>query len=262
MTRQSSTGRRRAGMLSCRLRIIATPRRAASMLTDPSLARLPAIVHGFGTRHDDMAARLPDLWPLRAVQHERHGTRIAVVEGAREDVGEADGMLTERPGVLLAIATADCVPVLLARRDGRAVAALHVGWRGTRAGIVERFADLVRARGDDAGDWIAALGPAAHPCCYEVSDDLIADFCAHLASGPAALDPDVVAPAPRRIDLPAIVRWQLGRIGIAEVGASPACTMCALDPDGRPAFHSYRRDRATRTPVVDVQWSAIAIAPR
>lgn len=232
------------------------------MLTSSNLAHLSAIVHGFGTRHDDMAARFPDLWPMRAVQHERHGTRIAVVGHARDDVGEADGMITERPGVLLAIATADCVPVLLARRDGRAAAALHVGWRGARAGIVDRFADLVRARGDDAGDWIAALGPAAHPCCYDVSDDLVADFKSHMALGPAALDPAVVAPAPRRIDLPAIVRWQLGRIGIADVEASPACTMCAREADGRFTFHSYRRDRATRTPVVDVHWSAIAIAPR
>jgi copper oxidase (laccase) domain-containing protein len=113
------------------------------MLTSPLLDH-PAIVHGFGTRHDDMARLLPDYWADRPVQHERHGTRIAIADHARQDCGEADGMLTDRPGLLLAIATADCVPVLLARRDGREVAALHVGWRGAHAGIVERFGALVR----------------------------------------------------------------------------------------------------------------------
>jgi copper oxidase (laccase) domain-containing protein len=125
------------------------------MLTSPLLDH-PAIVHGFGTRHDDMAALLPDYWPRRPVQHERHGTRIAVVTQANEDCGEADGMITDRPGLLLAIATADCVPVLLARRDAREVAALHVGWRGALAGMVDAFAALVRARGGDPADWIAA----------------------------------------------------------------------------------------------------------
>lgn len=226
------------------------------MLTSPHLSRLPRILHGFGTRRDDMAALFPDLWSVRPVQHERHGTRIAIALHESEDAGEADGMLTDRPGLLLAIATADCVPVLLARRDGEEVAALHVGWRGAHAGMVERFAELVRSRGGDPGGWIAAIGPAAHPCWYEVSAQLVDDFRARVA-----LAPELVAPSPRRIDLLAIVRWQLGQAGIAQVSASPACTMCTLDVDGGHVFHSYRRDRETRTPVVDVQWSAIAIAP-
>jgi YfiH family protein len=224
------------------------------MLSTP-LLDLPAVVHGFGTRHDDMAASWPDYWPRRPIQHERHGTRIAVVTHANEDCGEADGMLTDRPGLLLAIATADCVPVLLARRDGREVAALHAGWRGAQGGIVQAFADLVRARGGAPGDWVAAFGPAAHPCCYEVSDDVIDGFVARWA-----LDRKTVAPAPRRLDLPTIVRLQLERIGVHAAAGRTECTLCHARADGHFAFHSYRRDRATRTPVVDVQWSAIAIA--
>jgi len=227
-----------------------------AMFTSPLLDH-PAIVHGFGTRHDDMAALLPAYWPRRPVQHERHGTRIAVVTAANEDCGEADGMLTDRPGLLLAIATADCVPVLLARRDGREVAAMHAGWRGAHDGIVEAFADLVRARGGAPGDWVAALGPAANPCCYEVSQDVVDGFATRWD-----LDPAFVAPAPRRLDLPAIVRRQLERIGVHAVAASNACTMCHAPHAGPFTFHSYRRDRATRTPIVDVQWSAIAIAAR
>jgi polyphenol oxidase len=226
------------------------------MFTSPLLDH-PAIVHGFGTRHDDMAVLLPDYWPRRPVQHERHGTRIAVVAAPNEDCGEADGMLTDRPGLLLAIATADCVPVLLARRDGREVAALHVGWRGALAGIVDAFAALVRARGGDPAERIAALGPAAHACCYEVGQEVIDGFVAR-----QGLAPGFVAPRPRRLDLPAIVRRQLERAGLGCVAARGECTMCHTRADGRWTFHSYRRDRETRTPVVDVHWSAIAIADR
>ncbi|MGJ7916868.1 polyphenol oxidase family protein, partial [Massilia sp. LXY-6] len=222
------------------------------MLTSPLLDH-PAIVHGFGTRHDGMAALLPDYWARRAIQHERHGTRIAIVTGPNQDCGEADGMLTASAGLLLAIATADCVPVLLARHDGREVAALHVGWRGAHAGIVDRFAALVRERGGDPADWIAAIGPAAHACCYEVSPELIEDFRARTALPLAA-----IAPRPRRLDLPAIVRWQLGQAGIKRVSMQAECTMCMRGDGGRFVYHSYRRDRETRTPMVDVQWSAIA----
>lgn len=227
-----------------------------AMLTSPLLDH-PAIVHGFGRRHDDLARLLPAYWPRRPVQHERHGTHIAIATQPNEDCGEADGMLTDRPGLLLAIATADCVPVLLARRDGREVAALHVGWRGAHAGIVDRFAALVRERGGDPGDWIAAIGPAAHACCYEVSAELIDDFCER-----TGLPRETVAPRPRRLDLPAIVRRQLGQAGVERVSVQAECTMCRRSGDGRFIYHSYRRDRETRTPVVDVQWSVIAIANR
>jgi YfiH family protein len=226
------------------------------MLTSPLLDH-PAIVHGFGRRHDDMQQLFPDYWPRRPVQHERHGTHIAIATQPNEDCGEADGMLTDRPGLLLAIATADCVPVLLARRDGREVAALHVGWRGAHAGIVERFATLVRERGGDPGDWRAAIGPAAHACCYEVSAALIDDFCER-----TGLPRETVAPRAHRLDLPAIVRWQLGQAGVERVSVQAECTMCRSGDDGRFIYHSYRRDRETRTPIVDVQWSVIAIADR
>jgi YfiH family protein len=226
------------------------------MLTS-SLLDHPAIVHGFGTRRDDMARRFPDLWAARPIQRERHGTRIAIATGPNQDCGDADGMLTDRPGLLLAIPTADCVPVLLARRDGRDVAALHAGWRGAHAGIVGSFAALLRERGGDPGDWLAAIGPAAQACCYEVSAELIGDFCER-----TGLPPDAIEPRPRRLDLPAIVRWQLGQAGFNAVSAQADCTMCVRDGEGLLTFHSYRRDRETRTPMVDVQWSAIAIVAR
>ena len=220
------------------------------------LAELETVVHGFGTRRDDMAAHFPQLWDKRPMQHERHGTHIAIAEREHQDCGEADGMVTERPGLLLCIATADCVPLLLARKDGKAVAALHVGWRGAYAGIIDRFAELLAVRGDAPGNWLAATGPSAGACCYQVSPELIAQF-----SERYAMPPQVIASDAGNLNLSGIAAWQLDRAGFATVSAAPECTMChaGADADGH-TFHSYRRDRETRTPIEDVQWSVIAIS--
>lgn len=224
------------------------------MLQSPVLGQLGRVVHGFGTRDDDMAELFPRYWPDRPVQHERHGTRIALVDRPNEDCGEADGMFTDRPGLLLCIATADCVPILLARTDGAQVAALHAGWRGALDGIVERFVELLRERADTPGNWLAGLGPSAGACCYEVSQEIVDQFSERYGMPPA-----LVAPQPRRLNLAGIVQWQLSRAGFREVSASPECTMCHRVDSGF-AFHSYRRDRETRTPVADVQWSVIGLA--
>lgn len=226
------------------------------MITSPILTQLGGVLHGFGTRSDDMARLFPDYWPERPIQHERHGTRIAIIDHAREDCGEADGMYTEQPGLLLSIATADCVPILLARADGRAVAALHAGWRGAVGGIVGQFAALLRERGDDPSNWVAALGPSAGACCYEVGEEVIAQFRERFD-----LPREAVVPRGRYLDLSGIVRTLVKRAGFAQVSAAAECTMCHREHDDAPfTFHSYRRDRETRTPVVDVHWSVIAIA--
>lgn len=229
------------------------------MMNNPALDAVAGIVHRFGRRGDDMARRFPAYWPHRPVQHERHGTRIAIALHADEDCGEADGMFTEQPGLMLAIATADCAPVLLARKDGAAVAALHVGWRGALAGIVPEFAALLARRGERTDDWVAAIGPTAGPCCYEVSDEIIGSFRERYP-----IDPHVLSPRHRRLDLARTVAWQLGQAGFGEIVTSGECTMChRLEAGGTdPGFiyHSYRRDRETRSPGIDVQWSVVAIA--
>lgn len=166
-------------------------------------------------------------------------------------------MFTERADALLTIATADCAPILLARRDGSAVAALHAGWRGAVDGIVDAFAAMLVARGDAPGNWHAAIGPSAAACCYEVSDEVIEAFRACYA-----IPQDVLAPEPRRLNLAGVVRWQLERAGFGVVWSSEACTMCSTGEGAGLVYHSYRRDRETRLPSVDVQWSVIAIAAR
>ena len=88
-----------------------------------------------------------------------------------------DGLMTDVPGVLLAVGVADCVPVLVVDRKRRAVAAFHAGWRGTLARIVERGVGRMRLRyGSEPEDLIAAVGPAIGPCCYAVGEELVSEF--------------------------------------------------------------------------------------
>jgi YfiH family protein len=229
------------------------------MIKSPLLNQLDSVVHGFGAREDKMTDFFPAYWGDRPVQRERHGTRIAVVTRAQEDCGEADGMFTDQAGLLLSIATADCAPILFARTDGKEVAALHVGWRGALDGIVHRFAELLEARGGKPSDWYAAIGPSAGACCYQVSSELIEQFRQRYD-----MPTSLIAPRPRYLNLAGIVERQLLRCGFTSISTSSECTICHcndLDSVGRGfKFHSYRRDRETRTPKVDVQWSVIAIA--
>ena len=82
---------------------------------------------------------------------------------------KGDGLMTNEPGVLLGIQTADCVPVLLADRKNRAVAAFHAGWRGTLARIVENGVGKMRLEfGSDPRHLVASIGPAIGQCCYGV----------------------------------------------------------------------------------------------
>ena len=85
--------------------------------------------------------------------------------------------MTDEPGLLLAIQTADCIPVLVADRKRRAVAAFHAGWRGTVKRIVESGIGRMRlAFGSQPEDLIAAIGPGIGPCCYAVGDEVLSEF--------------------------------------------------------------------------------------
>ena len=93
-----------------------------------------------------------------------------------------DGMMTNVPGLLLGIQTADCIPVLLADRKGKAVAAFHAGWRGTLARIVERGVGRMRLEyGTRPRDILAAIGPGIGPCCYSVGDEVRYEFTSQFA---------------------------------------------------------------------------------
>jgi YfiH family protein len=91
--------------------------------------------------------------------------------------GKADGVMTDEPGLLLAIQTADCIPVLVADRKRRAVAAFHAGWRGTVQRIVESGVGRMRLEfGSRPEDLVAAIGPGIGACCYSVGEELLSSF--------------------------------------------------------------------------------------
>jgi YfiH family protein len=103
---------------------------------------------------------------------ERCTIESSVTTGAPQP--ECDAMITRLKDVLLAIQTADCLPVLIADTRSGAIAAIHAGWRGTAGRITERtVADLMLAEGVNPRDCIAAFGPAACSDCYEVGEDVI-----------------------------------------------------------------------------------------
>ncbi len=101
----------------------------------------------------------------------------ASADAARTQPRKADGQMTDEPGILLAIQTADCIPVLVADRKRRAVAAFHAGWRGTVKRIVESGIGHMRlAFGSRPEDLVAAIGPGIGLCCYAVGEEVLSEF--------------------------------------------------------------------------------------
>jgi YfiH family protein len=109
-----------------------------------------------------------------------HSSRVVqavAADEARKRPHKADGQMTDEPGLLLAIQTADCIPVLVADRKQRAVAAFHAGWRGTVKRIVESGIGRMKlAFGSRPADLVAAIGPGIGPCCYAVGEEVLSEF--------------------------------------------------------------------------------------
>lgn len=98
-------------------------------------------------------------------------------EATREEPCKGDGLMTDEPRLLLAIQTADCIPVLVADRKRRAVAAFHAGWRGTVKRIVESGVGRMRLEfGSRPEDMVAAIGPGIGACCYAVGEEVLSSF--------------------------------------------------------------------------------------
>ncbi len=199
-------------------------------LVSPLLAALQ-IPHGFGTRHSTPPDGL-----LRPIQVHKAG----VVVGRLADDSnhtEADAIVTGGSSPV-GVVTADCVPVLVATRSGSAAVAIHGGWRGLAAGVVEAGVAALRAQMPKA-ELIAAIGPHVGPCCYEVDEPVL--------QGLEALDPEVraVATRPSRpghvwLDLGALTERALGRAQIRDIDSSQAhCTACDTT-----RFFSVRKEGA------------------
>ena len=117
--------------------------------------------------------------PLIALRqfHSNLIVRTSAAEAGRERPRRADGQVTNEPGILLAVQTADCIPVIVADRKRRAVGAFHAGWRGTVKRIVENGVGRMRLEfGSKPEELIAAIGPGIGVCCYAVGEEVLSEF--------------------------------------------------------------------------------------
>ncbi|SBV35498.1 conserved hypothetical protein [uncultured Stenotrophomonas sp.] len=169
-----------------------------------------------------------------------HGTGVLRFDSPPSAQGieaepEADAAVTSIPGAVLAILTADCLPVVFAARDGGEVAAAHAGWRGLADGMLEATLAAMRT---PAADVVAWLGPAAGPAHYEIGSDVHDAFLAHSAQAKAAFA--ATRPGHWRVDLYALARQRLQAAGMdaATIHGGNHCTIA--DPS---RWFSHRRDR-------------------
>ena len=161
-----------------------------------------------------------------------HGTQVREVtsrpstgrflEPGREPFPKSDGLVTSVAGRPMTLLTADCLPIAIAARDGSRLALLHAGWRGLEAGIAGEGARSVAAAS------VAAVGPGAGPCCYEVQEDVAAPLRALFGD-------DVIRDG--RADLWMCAERALRAAGVEEVAVAGECTICNGD-----RYFSHRRD--------------------
>ena len=161
-----------------------------------------------------------------------HGTEVASFDAAplSEEPPDADAAFTRMPDVLLAVLTADCLPLLVCADDASEVAAIHAGWRGLAAGVIERCIERLRRRREKLLVW---LGPAIGANSYEVGTEVREAFLAQSAKNAQAFAP--TRPGHWHCDLYALARHRLAALGVERVYGGGFDTFT----DAR--FYSYRR---------------------
>ena len=187
------------------------------MLKAPNLSSLDWLDHGFGQRDSVYPA---GILTLRQIHSD-------IVVAAGSPVCQGDALVSADATV--GVRTADCVPVLLADPVTRSFAAVHAGWRGTAAHIVERgVTELFTRFGARPQDIIAAVGPSIGKCCYEVGPEVARRFT---AAG-------VGVAGHVHLDLPGINEGQLRSAGVENIWKAGACTFC----EGK-TYYSFRREK-------------------
>lgn len=210
-------------------------------LTVESWRSYSYILHGFGTRNmteDDLIAlsERKGFVPVSLLQI--HSDIIHPLFSAPQSHLKGDAVLTDRPGLLLFVKTADCLPVLIFSERPRAIAAVHCGWRGTALGLVAKATHkMERIFGCPPASLRAAFGPSIGRDCYRVGEDVRNSF------DRTGYDSSVFKSDPSRerkyfFDLREANRFQLVSSGVRTENISEVsqCTRC----DGQ--FYSYRRD--------------------
>lgn len=165
-----------------------------------------------------------------------HGTRVINADHPQTTI-QADACIATRAGVVCAIMTADCTPVLLADSRGRVVGAAHAGWRGLASGVLETTVNAMRDCG--AEEILAWLGPGIGPQAFEVGEDVL-DAFADLQADASVFRAIADRPGKFLADLPALAKRALAGVGVTQVSGGEHCTV--TDPK---RFYSFRRERTT-----------------
>ena len=217
-------------------------------LSVPRLAGIGGLVHGFGRAgwsEAEFLAFAASRGVKPVIMRQLHSDVVHRLDEAPSAKLEGDALMTNRPGLLLVIRTADCLPVLIVDEKNRAVAAVHCGWRGTEKRILEKtIVAMGEAYGSKPAGMLAALGSCIGAACYEVGPEVRDGF---LRAGfpPSVFTerghvPKVRVPDRKALlDLRAANVWLLRGLGFKKghlFEPGPACTHC------EPTLLSYRRN--------------------
>jgi len=230
--------------------------RAFSSLRHPGCSQAPYDSWNLATHVHDCAAHVADNrkllmhrlgLPTQPLWLEQiHGTHMLKLDDHGEGADtRADGSYTRSPDRVCAVLTADCLPALICNRDGSEVAAVHAGWRGLAAGVLESALQCFQSPAQDLLVW---LGPAIGPAAFEVGAEVMQVFTQHDAQARQAFvackDDKFLA------DIYQLARQRLQRAGVTAVYGGDHCTFT------EPArFYSYRRDGTTGR-MVSLIWIA------
>ncbi|MDH4153248.1 MAG: peptidoglycan editing factor PgeF [Nitrospira sp.] len=241
----------------------------ASVITVPAFAdSRRSAYHFFGTRqhtieHDlgigipsrGLQGAAPSAWTLSVKQV--HGTEVLVVDRALSEADRFtegwDALVTNQPGVMVAVRTADCVPILMHDPTHGVVAAIHAGWRGAVGGIVPKTLALLESRfGSDLKQVRLSIGPSAGVCCYEVDEPVLE----RLRQGVPSWEKVVRSQGERtaKLDLKGLIKEQALACGAMPQAITTVnlCTICHED-----LFFSYRREGRVNGTMI----SAIGLPP-
>ena len=205
--------------------------------TTRALGSMAGGVHPLEEQERNRAALAPRLGFDRVVRvRQVHGDTIVRADDVGTPWPEADGIWTDRPGLLLGIAAADCVPILVADPVGP-LGGAHAGWEGTSRRIAVRLVETLVRNGADPARLVAAIGPSIGPCCYAIDEDRAATIRARL--GPDSADVLFAGPDGRPVfDLWAANAQQLAQAGVRTIERCAICTQ-----SGTADVWSHRGER-------------------
>lgn len=202
------------------------------------LDEIPWIEHGFGTR---LSSNWPDTANLASVR-QIHSNKIVIAEHAGVQ-GQGDALITNRPGIALSVRTADCLPILMADRRNKAIAAVHAGWRGTILEIVPKTIQVMATQfGTRPDDLAIAVGPGIGSCCFEVGPEVATQFSPFFPERGDMQQRTKVDLVETNLRL---LRRNVG--SMRQIATTRLCSCCRAD-----LFDSYRRDREAAGRMVSV----------